>query len=316
MTVFFLFFQPAQYLTQVRKRKKIFMLKQFFSITKMPRNHQVPIHQVPSNMYNMYEEFEVEDCLNRRVVQFENRRKVQYLLKYVGYDTPEWTDFSNCNNCRSLIREFLRNERAATVDQAGPADVNGEVELEGEALLYCEALLASEASPLGIGDSAGEPDQLSDGQDSNLEQPAILLPGILLPAVETPAIMPPAVETPAIMPPMASKQAVRFCRHEKYMYMRRCRIKNTPEYLLVWLFGSQQCESFFRGSRALCPVGLNKPNMTEGEFLDRAREVDASLLLQQKSSDFIYRRVEQKRNRCGGSLNALKEVEIPSDDDL
>ncbi|KZR99995.1 Uncharacterized protein APZ42_003912, partial [Daphnia magna] len=46
-------------------------------------------------------------------------------------------------------------------------------------------------------DSAGEPEQLSDGQDSNLEQPAILLP-----AVETPAIMPPSV-----VPPMASKQA-------------------------------------------------------------------------------------------------------------
>ncbi|KZS02731.1 Uncharacterized protein APZ42_000107, partial [Daphnia magna] len=104
--------------------------------------------------------------------------------------------------------------------------------------------------------------------------------------------------------------------HSLLLYMRKCRIENTPEHLLVWLFGSQQCESFFRGSRALCPVGLNKPNMTEGEFLDRARKVDASLLLQQKSSDIIYRRVEQKRNRCGGSLNALKEVEIPSDDDL
>ncbi|KZR97062.1 Uncharacterized protein APZ42_008270, partial [Daphnia magna] len=90
----------------------------------------------------------------------------------------------------------------ATVDQTGPANDNVEVELDGEALLYCEALLASEASPLGIGDSAGEPEQLSDGQDSNLEQPAILLPAILLPAVETPAIMPPSV-----VPPMASKQA-------------------------------------------------------------------------------------------------------------
>ncbi|KZR96313.1 Uncharacterized protein APZ42_009423, partial [Daphnia magna] len=68
--------------------------------------------------------------------------------------------------------------RAATVDQAGPADVNGEVELDGEALLYCEALLASEASPLSIGDSAGEPEQVSDGQDATLEQPDILLPAI------------------------------------------------------------------------------------------------------------------------------------------
>ncbi|XP_045036670.1 uncharacterized protein LOC116931797 [Daphnia magna] len=104
--------------------------------------------------------------------------------------------FCKLQNCRSLIREFLRNLRAATVEQAGPADVNGEVELDGEALLYCEALLASEASPLSIGDSAGEPEQVSDGQDAPFEQPDILLP-----VVVPPAILPPAVVPPAILPP-------------------------------------------------------------------------------------------------------------------
>ncbi|KZS07856.1 Uncharacterized protein APZ42_028217 [Daphnia magna] len=150
----------------------------------MPRNHQV-------QESDLYEEFEVEACLNRRVVLSENgRNKVQFLLKYVGYDIPEWTDSSDCTNCRSLIREFQRNGRAATVDQAGPADDYGEVEQDGEALLYCEALLASEASPLGIGDSAEEAEQPSDGPESTVEQPAVVLPAVVPPAIVPPAVVP------------------------------------------------------------------------------------------------------------------------------
>ncbi|KAK4015114.1 hypothetical protein OUZ56_030104 [Daphnia magna] len=85
---------------------------------------------------------------------------MQYLLKYVGYDTAEWTDSSNCTNCR-----------AATVDQAGPSDDYGEVEQDGEALLYCEALLASEASPSGMGNPAEEGGQPTD--ESAVDPPAI-----------------------------------------------------------------------------------------------------------------------------------------------
>lgn len=70
--------------------------------------------------------------------------------------------------------------------------------------------------------------------------------------------------------------------HSLVLFIRKCRIEKSPEQLLPWLLGSQQCESFFRGIRALCLVGLNKPNITEGEFLNRARKVDAHVLLQQK----------------------------------
>ncbi|KAI9557180.1 hypothetical protein GHT06_016988 [Daphnia sinensis] len=35
------------------------------------------------------------------------RRRI-YLLKFVGYEDPEWTDRANCANCMSLIREYLR----------------------------------------------------------------------------------------------------------------------------------------------------------------------------------------------------------------
>ena len=75
---------------------------------------------------------------------------------------------------------------------------------------------------------------------------------------------------------------------------------------------------FFRGIRALCPVGLNKPNVSKGEFLDRARKVDANLLLQQKGSKdgIVYRRLEEKRNRSGGSLKTLQIIAMPSDDEI
>ncbi|KAK4021300.1 hypothetical protein OUZ56_003219 [Daphnia magna] len=73
-----------------------------------------------------------------------------------------------------------------------------------------------------------------------------------------------------------------FCLRYWRLWLTKCRIEKSPEQLLPWLLGSQQCESFFRGIRALCLVGLNKPNITEGEFLDRARKVDAHVLLQQK----------------------------------
>jgi hypothetical protein len=73
------------------------------------------------------------------------------------------------------------------------------------------------------------------------------------------------------------------------LVIKKFLLENTPELLVTWLFGSQQCEAFFRAAvRSLCPVGLNKPNLTEGEFLDRARKADANLLIQNKGAqDFI-----------------------------
>ncbi|KAK4030741.1 hypothetical protein OUZ56_024080 [Daphnia magna] len=87
----------------------------------MPRNHQVQETE-------QFEEFKV-------MLSENGRNKVQYLLKYVGYDTPEWTDSSNCTN----FSHSLGNSSVMEVDQAGPSDDYGEVEQDGEALLYCEA---------------------------------------------------------------------------------------------------------------------------------------------------------------------------------
>jgi hypothetical protein len=47
----------------------------------------------------------------------------------------------------------------------------------------------------------------------------------------------------------------------------------------------------------LCPVSLNQPSITESEFLDRSRKIDANLVLQQQcAQDFvIYRRDVKKK---------------------
>ncbi|KZS05272.1 Uncharacterized protein APZ42_031620 [Daphnia magna] len=106
--------------------------------------------------------------------------------------------------------------------------------------------------------------------------------------------------------------------HTLLLVTRKFRVENTPELLLTWLFGSQQCETFFRAMRALCPVGLNKPNVTKGEFLDRARKADVNLLLQHKGAkdQVIYRHVEQKKNRTGCSREALLGTTLPSDEEI
>jgi len=106
--------------------------------------------------------------------------------------------------------------------------------------------------------------------------------------------------------------------HTLLLLIRKCRRENCPELLLFWLMGSQQCESFFRALRSLCPVGLNKPNVTEGEFLDRSRKADANLQLQQQGAKdgVVYRRDEAKRNRYGGTLEALKVTHLPTDEEI
>ncbi|KZS09634.1 Uncharacterized protein APZ42_026133 [Daphnia magna] len=46
-----------------------------------------------------------------KVFRYANgHQSVQYLLHYVGYEVPEWTDWSNsnCSNCRSLINRYLK----------------------------------------------------------------------------------------------------------------------------------------------------------------------------------------------------------------
>ncbi|KAI9563977.1 hypothetical protein GHT06_007715 [Daphnia sinensis] len=145
----------------------------------MPRNHQVR---------EQYAEYEVEAVLDRQTVPSERRgTKVQYLLKFVGYPDPEWTDYVDCKNCISLIQKFRQTLRAAAVNDAGPAGDRGEVVMEGEASLFCEALLATEASPLGIGDPAEEA-----GQPYN-EPPAVLPPAVVPPAVVP--IQPPATSS-------------------------------------------------------------------------------------------------------------------------
>jgi hypothetical protein len=106
--------------------------------------------------------------------------------------------------------------------------------------------------------------------------------------------------------------------HSLLLLIRKCRAEKNPELLLPWLLGSQQCEKNFRQLRSLCPVGLNQPNVTEYQFLDRARKIDVNLVLQQQGAKdgVIYRRDIEKSNRMGGSSYALQKIVLPSDEDI
>jgi hypothetical protein len=48
------------------------------------------------------EEYEVEKILKKKI----RKKKVFYLVKWVGYDTPTWEPKSNLKGCKDLIQEF------------------------------------------------------------------------------------------------------------------------------------------------------------------------------------------------------------------
>ncbi|KAK4037362.1 hypothetical protein OUZ56_029399 [Daphnia magna] len=149
-----------------------------------------------------YADFEVDLVLGRRYPN--GRQSVQYLLHYVGYEEPEWTDWANCGNCRSLILSYLRDRRRQETNvEAGPAgEANpaghaepamevepvGDAELDGQALLYCEVLLADEADPPGKADMAGKAEPAGEAEAAG---EAVL--------AETPQKVPPQSITP--LPP-------------------------------------------------------------------------------------------------------------------
>ncbi|KAK4007482.1 hypothetical protein OUZ56_012637 [Daphnia magna] len=137
----------------------------------MPRNHQVQDFKVE------FEEFEEEAVLDRRVMLLDNnRKKIQYLLKYVSYDNPEWTNWGNCTNCTSIIKQFLRDKRATAVNEARPDVVSeSEVEPDGDALLYCEALKSSEglhSDDADPAESTGSPTEESGPSAESAGPPA------------------------------------------------------------------------------------------------------------------------------------------------
>ncbi|HLO99762.1 MAG TPA: reverse transcriptase domain-containing protein [Fimbriimonas sp.] len=48
------------------------------------------------------EEFEVEEILDSR----RRYRRLEYLVRWVGYDTPTWQPAADCDNCPTLVRKF------------------------------------------------------------------------------------------------------------------------------------------------------------------------------------------------------------------
>jgi hypothetical protein len=61
-------------------------------------------------------EFEVEEILDKRFVGTRRRQKVQYLVKWLGYDAAHntWEPVGNLGNCSELIEEFELRGMAGT----------------------------------------------------------------------------------------------------------------------------------------------------------------------------------------------------------
>ena len=50
------------------------------------------------------ESYEVETILDSRV----RRKKLQYLVRWTGYDDTTWEPIENLDNCKDLLLEFHR----------------------------------------------------------------------------------------------------------------------------------------------------------------------------------------------------------------
>ncbi|KAK3245020.1 hypothetical protein CYMTET_45391 [Cymbomonas tetramitiformis] len=72
--------------------------------TPMPKESAVPA-QVEKEEEEE-EEFEVESVLDIRKVGIKLPRSVEYLIKFKGYDEPEWQP-KECLDCQELINDFL-----------------------------------------------------------------------------------------------------------------------------------------------------------------------------------------------------------------
>ena len=68
--------------------------------TSQQQEHPPPI--LSNN--NGHDIYEVEDILDSRL----RRNKVQYLIRWTGYDDTTWETHDNLQGCRDLVKEFHR----------------------------------------------------------------------------------------------------------------------------------------------------------------------------------------------------------------
>ena len=66
----------------------------------------------PLNIYE--QEWEVEAIINERKINVHGEKhfkKVEYLVKWVGYEEPTWEPIENLENCRELLEEYLKKKK-------------------------------------------------------------------------------------------------------------------------------------------------------------------------------------------------------------
>lgn len=105
------------------------------------------------------------------------------------------------------------------------------------------------------------------------------------------------------------------------MLITALRDDGTPEFFKPWLYGSQQCETFFKAVRSCTTYGSTAVNFSLAELLySRCRKVDTNLLLTASGNvdQIIYPRHLKNLNRYGGirddsfvcrSLPSSKDIE-------
>jgi hypothetical protein len=68
--------------------------------------------------------------------------------------------------------------------------------------------------------------------------------------------------------------------HALIMLITTLRDDGTPEFFKPWLYGSQQCETFFKSVRSCTTYGSTAVNLSLAELLySRCRKVDTSIIL-------------------------------------
>ena len=81
---------------------------------KMTDFSQIKESEAINQTNTQEQEWEVESIINERKISLngdKNIKKIEYLVKWVGYDAPTWEPIENLENCRELLEEYLKKKK-------------------------------------------------------------------------------------------------------------------------------------------------------------------------------------------------------------
>jgi len=80
----------------------------------MKESEQIKEKEMTNQVNYQEQEWEVQEIINERKINKEgdkNFKKLEYLVKWVGYELPTWEPIENLENCRELLEEYLKKKR-------------------------------------------------------------------------------------------------------------------------------------------------------------------------------------------------------------